>query len=972
MPSHVHVGSCMSWLVLSIVLGSPLALASGDAEEAEVTFQLGARAYGAGDYEQALAYFLASNRLAPNPSVAFNIARCYARTEHYAEAYRWFTLAGAGLTSANVQRAVQDELASITPKVVVYDLQSDPPGATVYADRKELGAIGVTPLKIALTQSSTPRSFIFDKEGFQESVVEGVGGTRGQSVEVKGSLRQVVGTIDIHAPEGTKVHQGAPDGPVVCDAPCEAKLAPGNWVLYFRKDGYRDAVRQLEVAAEQTVTTLVELTPNTGSVVVDASERGALIEVDGEAVGFTPTVVQAVAVGERTVRVSRPGYEPIERRILVETDKQVVLDDLELLPLDEVTAVSRRAERIELAPSSVTVIGQEELKAFQYPTIYEALRGVRGFALGYDSIYGSAAVRGLGQANDYNTRLLVLQDGAVLNDAILAQAFISYDGRVDLGGIERIEIVRGPGSVLYGTGAVSGVVNLVTESRENPEGTEVAVGTYDNHVMRARAQTHYNLTEDIGFRAAVSGAGSQGRVETIDPKGPSNPPIAVDNFDQFVGATTHGRIWLGDATVQWYHSWRDITIPTGVYFTTFDDPTHVWSDARSMAELRYEPQLSESFRLLSRAYFNRYYYDGLLPYGSFNSYEEYLVLSGGAEARFVAEAGEAFRLTVGGLVESSPVLRLDGEDQNLKGESIGTYLEADYPYQVFAGYALVDLVPIDAIRLTAGGRLDYWSATESLAFSPRLALVLVPDEGDIIKIMGGQAFRAPSIYEVAYDTPFQAGAQNINPETVLSGEAEYSHVFGSSWTGLVAAHGSLAQNIVETVGAGDVGIPVGPGTDYLRGAVTYVNSDAPIRILGADAELRRAFQGGWMLSAFYSFLDSRYESGPYEGELVTNVPQNNAGMKLIVPISAPVARIAFRSALEAPRRLSLARDTYTDPAVVSDVVLSGTVPERGFEYAVGVYNLFNMAYSQPSGDTYPLTTIPQQGRSLMANFSMRF
>jgi outer membrane receptor for ferrienterochelin and colicins len=91
-----------------------------------------------------------------------------------------------------------------------------------------------------------------------------------------------------------------------------------------------------------------------------------------------------------------------------------------------------------------------------------------------------------------------------------------------------------------------------------------------------------------------------------------------------------------------------------------------------------------------------------------------------------------------------------------------------------------------------------------------------------------------------------------------------------------------------------------------------------------------------------------------------------------VPISAPSARVAFRSSFEAPRRISLASEESTDWAVVSDVVLSGLVPERGFEYAIGVYNLFNMTYAQPAGDVFPVQTMPQAGRSLMANLSMRF
>ncbi|MEQ1506194.1 MAG: TonB-dependent receptor [Myxococcota bacterium] len=945
-------------VLLSLVLGQ--ARASGGAEEAEVTFRLAADAYAAGRFDEALASFLASNRLAPNPAVAFNIARCYARTHRYAEAYRWFSVAAAGLDDPEVKAAIGRELDEIVPKVVVYDIVSDPPGASVYVDRIDLGVVGVTPLELALMPRTEPRTFLFARDGYRDATVSGAVVTRGERVAVEAALSPIVGTVALEAPPGTRVHLGSPDGAVVCDAPCDGRLAPGNWVLYFVRDGYRPAVRQIDVVADATQRLAVTLEPNTGSLVIGASERGATVEIDGVVVGFTPTVASAVAVGSRRVRVSRPGYEPVERIVTVEVDRQLVIDDLELIPVNEVTAVSRRAERAELAPASVTILSTEELRAFRYPTIYEALRGVRGISLTYDSIYGSAAVRGLGQANDFGNRLLVLSDGASLNDNILYQSFIRYDGRVDLGGVDRIEVVRGPGSVLYGTGAVSGVVNLVTEPRDAPNGATFAVGTADGNVARAHAAIHRTWGERGGFRAEVAGAGSQGRVVELAP--PGADPLAVSGFDQFTAGTTHGRVWLGDATVQWFHTARTVDIPTGVYDTVLGNPdgTNAWTDTRTMAELRYEPALSDTVRLLTRATVDRYAYDGVLPYGPTTSVERYVGVSFGAEARVIVEPSARFRLSTGIQGNRSPYLVLDGEDR-LPDGTASSYLEASQPYSIAAGYVLTDLAPVDAVHLTAGARADYWS-TFGVAVSPRLALVLAPGAHDVVKLLGGRAFRAPSIYELSYNIP---GVQlrpdfdgtTLLPETVWSGELEATHLFGDGWSALVAGHGSLANQLIETVPA--------PGQPDV---VTYRNSDLPIRILGADAELSRRFRGGWTVSAFYAGLDSRYT----DGEQVPNAPAHGAGTKLIVPITAPTLRIAFRTSLEAPRRIDLQRDDTTDLAVVADAVASGTVPERGFDYAVGVYNLFDMDYAQPLGDTFPFRTMPQSGRTLMVDLSLRF
>ncbi len=70
-----------------------------------------------------------------------------------------------------------------------------------------------------------------------------------------------------------------------------------------------------------------------------------------------------------------------------------------------------------------------------------------------------------GGSGGYGNRVLVLVDGQPMNDDWLGSSYVGYDARVGLEDVERIEVVRGPGSVLYGTNAFSGVINLVTRSR---------------------------------------------------------------------------------------------------------------------------------------------------------------------------------------------------------------------------------------------------------------------------------------------------------------------------------------------------------------------------------------------------------------------------------------------------------------------------------------------------------------------------
>ena len=66
--------------------------------------------------------------------------------------------------------------------------------------------------------------------------------------------------------------------------------------------------------------------------------------------------------------------------------------------------------------------------------------------------------------------------------------------------------MRGPGSLLYGTGAFSGLVNLVPTEKDEPSNVTGGIGTYNNSVLRGRLGAHYNFTPKIGIQASASGA----------------------------------------------------------------------------------------------------------------------------------------------------------------------------------------------------------------------------------------------------------------------------------------------------------------------------------------------------------------------------------------------------------------------------------------------------------------------------------
>src|SRR5262249_32247418 len=155
----------------------------------------------------------------------------------------------------------------------------------------------------------------------------------------------------------------------------------------------------VDVVARQMLTVHPSVEAKTGSLVVSADEQGALVEVDGKPRGPTPALV-ALPVGPHAVRVSLKGFRPVERTVTIAANSEIRFD-APLVPVEEVEAASRAAESVEDAPASVTVIPGQELRGMGYPTVWEALRGVRGVYLSDDRGYATVGFRGFSRPGDY-------------------------------------------------------------------------------------------------------------------------------------------------------------------------------------------------------------------------------------------------------------------------------------------------------------------------------------------------------------------------------------------------------------------------------------------------------------------------------------------------------------------------------------------------------------------------------------------
>jgi outer membrane receptor for ferrienterochelin and colicins len=166
---------------------------------------------------------------------------------------------------------------------------------------------------------------------------------------------------------------------------------------------------------------------------------------------------------------------------------------LEELANIEVYSASKHMQKVSDAPSSVTVITADEIQKYGYRSLAEILESVRGFYITYDRDYSFVGVRGFGRLGDSNNRVLVLIDGHRINDNVFGQPYFGTEFLVDVDLIDRLEIVRGPGSSLYGADAFFAVINVITRKAAQAKGFELAFSpaSYGTYQGRVTYGAHY-------------------------------------------------------------------------------------------------------------------------------------------------------------------------------------------------------------------------------------------------------------------------------------------------------------------------------------------------------------------------------------------------------------------------------------------------------------------------------------------------
>jgi hypothetical protein len=311
---------------VKIALLVALVLISDNATEAGVRFKRGLELYQQGRVRDALEQFLVSYRLSANPNLAFNIGTCFEELKNYDAAFSAYSEYLDFELTAEERAEGETALARIIPEVARISIESDPPGAAIYLDRKNLGQYGSTPRIFAAPAGE--HEVILTLAGHLPTS-QAVTLVRGREARISIRLEKQKGMVEIVSePPGAEVRLADQDGALLGVTPGSFTLPIGDRQLRLHVAGHADELRTVEIRAGETAKVFVAhrpLPPMTGQLRILTNIPSALISVDGREVGFSPLVLD-LPVGDHGVTVHQPGYRPWTQVVSIANDQPLAAE----------------------------------------------------------------------------------------------------------------------------------------------------------------------------------------------------------------------------------------------------------------------------------------------------------------------------------------------------------------------------------------------------------------------------------------------------------------------------------------------------------------------------------------------------------------------------------------------------------------------------------------------------------------------
>ncbi len=614
-----------------------------------------------------------------------------------------------------------------------------------------------------------------------------------------------------------------------------------------------------------------------------------------------------------------------------------------------VVGASKYAQKQSEVAAAVSVLTREEIRAYGWRTLAEALSSLPGIHTTYDRQYTYLGMRGFGLPGDLTARVLITINGNRINDPVYDAGVAGRDFPLDMALVERIEFIPGPGGAVYGQNAMFGVVNVITRRGGDVAGTELSASAqHPQGTREGRASWGRRLENGVEVLLSASALRLRGEDRFYDYGSAGVSGVAVGQ-DAERDREFYASIGRGAWALDLLHASRDKKDPTAAYLSDPLVPSNEFNDTYDLAQLQYQDTFVDgTLQVAGRLFAGRYRYGVTLTYGTLFSFPAEGDWQG-TEWRAVSTAVAGHKLMVG--FEAQNNSRTDQSANDLE-DPTNSFTIAGSGYRIGL-YAQDEWQLGPTLSATLGLRVDRNNVTGT-KLSPRAALIWQVTPATTLKALAGRAHRAPNVFEREYnDALSQVANPALNGERVDTLELVADYRVGAD----LALRGSVYQWSMLDI--------VTLGIDPASGLTQYQSGEQVIA-RGLEFSADKTWRTGARLRGSVSVQDVSCASGG----LLLNSPRLLGKLNLSTPLSWAGLRAGYEWRYIS-ERLTLDGSRLGGYAV-SNLHLRADALAKGLELSLTVQNLFDKRYAVPGADINWQNTLEQDGRTVGLQANYRF
>lgn len=633
----------------------------------------------------------------------------------------------------------------------------------------------------------------------------------------------------------------------------------------------------------------------------------------------------------------------------------------------EIQSATKSPSKLKDVSASATIITSDDIRMYGWRNLADVLKAQVGFDVFSDRIYNFISNRGFYVSNDPNSRILLL-----INGHSVIEFFGYYNGQlasIDINFVDRIEIVKGPNSSIYGTNAMFAVINIITKKGNGIDGVEIVneVGNFGHEKYSLALGKEFKNGLDFMVQGTYLKTGEQELYfEEYDNNSYASGGYAQKKCNREALRNISLIASYKNFTINSLLHDRHKNVPTGIYGGKFNDPSTYFNDFNHFFEIAYDFSIASWIKGQAKVYNDNYKFDGQFAFYKDSTWvlgPPYDLENNSIQNR--TNGGEVF-LRLNYNESQNTLINAEYKDFN--------YLDFDYAFDS-SGYVseierfkfnpktdllsasiLHEYIPNPKLKFIGGLRYDsYNGIADNLSF--RGGVHYRPIKKLRTKLLYGEAFRAPNLWEINGGF-YIMGNEKLKPEIVRNAEFIVDYDISENLKSTTSFFAFETDNLIQADS-------------------TFINVEG-IYGKGVESELRYISpQINCYLSILYADVRDRLNDNH-----ISFAPDKTLKGGFLKEVIKGKVALGVESQLIGERLLANRSMEELPPYSLTNITLSSAKLFNNLDISCSVYNLFNSKYEHPAfeGDLasynmntlYPIHHIPADKRSFVLKTRLKF